>query len=100
MPLFANLLLILAAGRPTFSLFLFLLPQVRLPPAGGRAELALEHGLVARVYLPVGLERVALGEPGVADLALVRLLPGVDAEVPLQLEGVRGGVGTVRALGN
>ncbi len=48
----------------------------------------------------MGLERVALGEPGVADLALVGLLPGVDAEVPLQLEGVRGGVGAVRALGN
>lgn len=49
-------------------------------------------------YLSVRLERVALRKPSVADVALIGLLPGVDAQVPLQLEGVRAGVGAVRAL--
>ena len=37
--------------------------EVSLPSAGRGAELALEHGLVTRMDLPVGLQRVALGEP-------------------------------------
>ena len=44
------------------------------------------------------LERVALREACVADVALVRLLARVDAQVALQLERVRAGVGAVRAL--
>ena len=72
--------------------------QVGLPAAGRRAELALEDGLVASVDEAVRLQRVALREPRVADVALVGLLARVDAEVALQLEGVRGGVGAVRAL--
>ena len=46
----------------------------------------------------MGLEGVRLGEPRVAYVTLVGLLPGVNAEVPLQLEGVWGGVGAVRTL--
>ena len=38
--------------------------EVGLAAAGCGAELALEHGLVPRVDLPVGLQGVALGEPG------------------------------------
>ena len=72
--------------------------QVGLPAAGRRAELALEDGLVASVDEAVRLQRVALREPGVADVTLVGLLARVDAEVALQLEGVGGGVGAVRAL--
>ena len=72
--------------------------QVGLPAAGRRAELALEDGLVASVDEAVRLQRVALCEPRVADVTLVGLLPRVDAEVTLQLEGVGGGVGAVRAL--
>ena len=48
--------------------------------------------------LPVRLQAVRLREPCVADVALVGLLPGVDAQVPLQLEGVGRGVGAVGAL--
>ena len=44
------------------------------------------------------LERVALCKLCVADVALVGLLPGVDAEVALQLERVGTGVGAVGAL--
>ena len=72
--------------------------QVGLPAAGRGAELALEDGLVAGMDEAVRLQRVALREPGVADVALVGLLARVDAEVALQLEGVGGGVGAVRAL--
>ena len=72
--------------------------QVGLPAAGRRAELALEDGLVAGVDEAVRLQRVALREARVADVALVGLLARVDAEVTLQLEGVGGGVGAVRAL--
>ena len=46
----------------------------------------------------MGFEGVALGELGVADVALVGLLPGVDPQVPLQLERVWTGVGAVGTL--
>ena len=48
-------------------------PQVSLPPARGRTELALIRGLVPRVDGSVGLQAVALREPGVTDVALIRL---------------------------
>ena len=74
--------------------------QVKLPAARRGAMLALEGGLVvAGVDEAVRITRVALREPGVADVALVGLLPRVDAQVPLQLERGGGGVGAVRALG-
>ena len=38
--------------------------EVGLAAAGRGAELALEDGLVPGVDLPVGLQGVALGEPG------------------------------------
>ena len=50
------------------------------------------------MYQLVGLEGVGLGEACPADLTLVRLLPGVNPEVALELEGVGAGVGAVRAL--
>ena len=48
-------------------------PQVSLPPARGRTELALIRGLVPRVDGSVGLQAVALREPSVTDVALIRL---------------------------
>lgn len=75
-----------------------MVPQVGLPGTSGGAELALEYGASTCVDEPVGFETIALGESHVADLALVGSFSGVNPEVPLQLEGVRAGVGTVRAL--
>ena len=46
----------------------------------------------------MGFEGVALGELGVADVALVGLLPGVDPQVTFQLERVWAGVGAVGTL--
>ena len=73
--------------------------QVRLPAARGGAVLALEGGLVAGVDAAVLLQRVALREARVADIALVGLLPRVDAQVSLQLERAGRGVSAVRTLG-
>ena len=44
------------------------------------------------------LETVGLGEAGVANVAFVRFLAGVDAQVALEFEGVGRGVGAVRTL--
>ena len=73
-------------------------PQISLPSARGGTEVALEHGLVPGMDQAVGLQGVALGEPGVTDVALVGLLARVDAEVPLKLERVRTCISAVRAL--
>ena len=48
-------------------------PEVGIPVAGDGAELALVDRFVS-VDSPVGLQAVALGEPGMADVTLVRLL--------------------------
>ena len=48
-------------------------PEVGIPVAGDGAELALVDRFVS-VDSPVGLQAVALGEPGVADVTPVRLL--------------------------
>ena len=58
----------------------------------------LEDRFVACVDELMGLEAVGLGEASVAHFALVRLFPGVDAEMTLQLERVRRGVRAMRAL--
>lgn len=50
------------------------------------------------MYQLVCLEGVGLGEACTTHLTLVWLLPSVDPEVALQLEGVRAGIGTVGAL--
>lgn len=52
------------------------------------------------MYQFVGLQGVRLGEPMVADVALVGLFACVYAEMALQLEGVRAGVSAVRTLKN
>ena len=72
--------------------------KVSFPAASGWAQFALEDGLVPRVDHAVGLQRVGLGEPGVANITLVRLLSRVNPHVSLQLEGVGGSVGAVRTL--
>ena len=72
--------------------------QVCLPATSSRAQLTVEDRLVTSVNAAVGLQRVALRESGVADVALVGFLPRVDAQMPLQLEGVWGGIGAMRAL--
>ena len=58
-------------------------PQVRLPAACGGAELTLEDRLVTGVDEAVGLQGVALRESRMADVTLIGLLPGMDAQVPL-----------------
>ena len=75
-----------------------MVPQVGLPGTSGGAELALEYGASTSMNESVRLEAVALGESHVTDLALVGSFPGVNPEVPLQLEGIWAGVGAVRAL--
>ena len=72
--------------------------QVCLPATSCGAQLALEDRLVTSMDEAMGLQRVALRESGVTDVALVGFLPRVDAQVPLQLEGVWGGIGAMRAL--
>ncbi len=43
-------------------------------------------------------EAVGLSEPSMANVAFIWLFAGVDSQVPLQLESIRTGVGTVWAL--
>ena len=60
--------------RPLASMeLLHMQPEVGIPVAGDGAELALVDRFVS-VDSPVGLQAVALGEPGMADVTLVRLL--------------------------
>ena len=75
-----------------------MIAQVRVPAARRGAEPALEGGLVAGVEAAVRLQRVALREARVADVALVGLLPRVDAEAALQLECAGRGVGAMWTL--
>ena len=49
-------------------------PEVSLATAGGGAELTLVDWLVSGVDSSVSLQTVTLGEPGVADITLVRFL--------------------------
>ena len=49
-------------------------PEVGLTATGGGAELALVDWLVSGVDGAVSLQTVTLGEPGVADITLVRFL--------------------------
>ena len=48
--------------------------EVGLTTAGGGAELTLVDWLVSGVDSSVSLQTVTLGEPGVADITLVRFL--------------------------
>ena len=58
-------------------------PEVGIPVAGDWAELALVDRFVS-VDSPVVLQAVALGEPGVADVTLVRpLRRSLTSGVPL-----------------
>ena len=49
-------------------------PEVSLATTGGGAELTLVDWLVSGVDSAVSLQTVALCEPGVADVTLVRFL--------------------------
>ena len=49
-------------------------PEVSLPAASCRTEFTLVDRLVSGVNGPVSLQTVALCEPGVADVTLVRFL--------------------------
>ena len=71
-------------------------PEIGLPAADSGAQLALIDQFVACVDPPVGLQAVVLGEPGGADVTLVRLLPCVYPQVVLQLGSFYRGVVTVR----
>ena len=46
--------------------------EVSLPATGGGTELTLVDWLVSGVDCAVSLQTVTLGEPGVADITLVR----------------------------
>ena len=72
--------------------------QVCLPATSSRAQLTVEDRLVTSVNATVGLQRVALRESCITNVTLIRFLPTVAAQVPLQLEGVCGGIGALRAL--
>jgi hypothetical protein len=91
--------------------------KIGFTTARRRTELTLENRLFAdRVDHLVGLERIGLGEARLADvtwkgrkirfaserwqrqLTLIRLLARVDAEMPLELEGVWRSVSAVRTL--
>lgn len=72
--------------------------EVSLATTGGGTEFTLVDRLVSSVDSAMSLQTVTLGEPGVADITLVRFLPSVDPEVSLEFEGVRTGIGAVRTL--
>lgn len=72
--------------------------EIRFATASGRAQVALENGLVAGVNQLVCLETVGLRKASVTYIALVGLLPSMDTEMPLELESVWTGIGTMRAL--
>lgn len=86
-------------GAVPFGALLFLQHSQRcaLTPSDASFSLVQHfHGyLVVGVFaLGVAAERVALGEAGVAELALVGLLSGVDPLVALQLAGLPEAFGT------
>ena len=75
-----------------------MLPQGCHPATRGWAELALEYWPVTRVDEAVGFQPAALCKLLEADVTLIGLIPGVDAQMPLQQYLVCSRVGAVRAL--